>query len=344
MSPSRLTHLTRRRAGASLLGVVALAFVALSPIGASADGTGTFAVSAHLCESVAAATTPENCDVALEVGDINVVSEDGSLVFTRADATLHGANVVWGEAGELPLGLYFIDNQGLQIPDGYQLWNYEPLSGDTGGSEFGLYANLSADQPNAQLDFVMVPIQTDSDGDGASDDAEIDFGSDPYDPTSFPAGQAGGEPYYDTDADGDGLTDFEEVEVYGTDPNSADTDLDGAPDSDEVAFGSNPFDPTSFPYVQAGPELGSDFDTDGDGADDIIEAAYGSDPNDPSNHPRPTSAEGTSTAVTQATVTQLPNTGAGANGADGSFASIIAASLGAAALAIFGAVASRRRA
>jgi len=393
-----------RRAGASILGIAALALVAFAPHAAAADDSGTFAVRALACATEAAADTPENCDP-VPAGDVHIVSEDSTLVLTAADATVHGATTVWGESGDLPLGLYFIDFAGLEIPDGFQIWNGVAAMGDTGGSEFGWYANLSDAQPNAQLDIVLTPAETDSDGDGASDNAEIEAGSDPFDPASFPYVQAGPElgsdfdtdgdgltdkdeveiygtdpnstdtdgegfsdydevwagvdpldknvypgsgPDYgpelgsDFDSDGDGLTDQEEVELYGTDPNSADTDGDGAPDSDEVAFGSNPFDPADFPAVQAGPEVG--VDSDGDGAEDIIEAAYGSDPNDPNDHPRPTSAEGTSPAVTQATVTQLPNTGTGGGSADGSFASIIAATLGAAALAIFGALASRRRA
>jgi len=39
----------------------------------------------------------------------------------------------------------------------------------------------------------------------------------------------------DTDSDGDGLTDDEEINVYGTDPNNADTDGDGITDGNEVA-------------------------------------------------------------------------------------------------------------
>ena len=186
------SRLSARRASASLLGVAALALVALSPVGASADAGGTVAISAHLCATETAAETPENCDPA-PAGDVHIVSEDGSLILTAADASVHGSTTVWGETGDLPLGLYFIDFDGLQIPDGYQLWNGVAAMGDTGGSEFGWYAKTSDAQPNAQLDVVLTPILTDSDGDGASDDAEIDFGSDPFDPASFPAGQAGPE-------------------------------------------------------------------------------------------------------------------------------------------------------
>jgi uncharacterized protein YkwD len=42
------------------------------------------------------------------------------------------------------------------------------------------------------------------------------------------------------DSDGDGLTDWEEINIYGTDPNDPDTDGDGMNDGDEVFLGRNP--------------------------------------------------------------------------------------------------------
>jgi hypothetical protein len=80
----------------------------------------------------------------------------------------------------------------------------------------------------------------DTDGDGLSDWAETgtgiyvdqtDTGSDPNDP----------------DTDGDGLSDGDEVEIYRTDPNNTDTDGDGYTDRAELANGSNPNDPDSWP-------------------------------------------------------------------------------------------------
>lgn len=42
------------------------------------------------------------------------------------------------------------------------------------------------------------------------------------------------------DSDGDGLTDYQEVEIWGTDPNNFDTDSDGYSDFDEIKAGYNP--------------------------------------------------------------------------------------------------------
>jgi hypothetical protein len=48
------------------------------------------------------------------------------------------------------------------------------------------------------------------------------------------------------DTDGDGLTDQEEIEI-GTDPANPDTDGDGFSDGDEVTLGSDPLDPNDVP-------------------------------------------------------------------------------------------------
>jgi len=58
----------------------------------------------------------------------------------------------------------------------------------------------------------------DTDGDGLTDQEELQYGTDPKNP----------------DTDGDGLTDGEEVKVYKTDPLNPDTDYDALADGDEV--------------------------------------------------------------------------------------------------------------
>jgi hypothetical protein len=52
------------------------------------------------------------------------------------------------------------------------------------------------------------------------------------------------------DSDGDGLSDEEEI-ALGTDPFNPDTDGDGYPDGLEVALGSNPLDPKSIPDIRS---------------------------------------------------------------------------------------------
>ena len=89
------------------------------------------------------------------------------------------------------------------------------------------------------------------------------------------------------DSDADGLSDDDETNVYGTDPNDADTDDDGLSDGDEVALGTDPLDPdTDGDGLSDGDEvaLGTDPtnpDTDGDGDTDGEEVDFGTDPTDP---------------------------------------------------------------
>jgi len=126
----------------------------------------------------------------------------------------------------------------------------------------------------------------DTDGDGASDEAEIAYGSDPNDASKYPPNLQAG-------------------------PEIVDTDGDGASDEGEIAFGSDPYDASDFPEVQAGPETNGD--SDSDGASDEAEIAFGSDPNDARDYPEvqagPEDGDST-TAEEAAVVTALPNTGA----------------------------------
>lgn len=62
-------------------------------------------------------------------------------------------------------------------------------------------------------------------------------------------GGGGGD---DTDSDGDGLTDAAEADL-GTDPLAADTDGDGYVDGDELAQGTDPTDPASGIYAGGWP-------------------------------------------------------------------------------------------
>lgn len=74
------------------------------------------------------------------------------------------------------------------------------------------------------------------------------------------------------DSDGDNLSDYEEIYVYRSSPVDPDTDGDGFDDGDEVNFGTDPTDASSFPN-----------DADHDNMDDDWEIAYGLDPTDASD-------------------------------------------------------------
>ena len=133
----------------------------------------------------------------------------------------------------------------------------------------------------------------DADGDGMPDEWEVTNGLDPNDPADAAL-----------DADGDTLTNVEE---YGlrTNPNEADTDMDGLQDNVETKTdvwvsatdtGTNPIRPdtdrdglldgveTNTGTFVSTDDTGSDphvKDTDGDGAQDGLEVSGGFDPTDP---------------------------------------------------------------
>ncbi|MCP5146253.1 MAG: hypothetical protein H6978_15700, partial [Gammaproteobacteria bacterium] len=100
-------------------------------------------------------------------------------------------------------------------------------------------------------DFILAeepPPATDSDGDGLSDDDEVNvYGTQPGVADSDDDGLSDGAEVLvhgtnpnDADTDDDGLTDGAEVLQYGSDPGAADSDHDGVDDGAEVTAGRSP--------------------------------------------------------------------------------------------------------
>ncbi|MFT4702614.1 MAG: hypothetical protein ACI81R_000300 [Bradymonadia bacterium] len=91
------------------------------------------------------------------------------------------------------------------------------------------------------------------------------------------------------DTDGDGLGDLEEIFTHGTTPTNPDTDGDGANDGQEIAAGTDPLDAdTDNGGIEDGIELEQgrdpfdafdDYDQDSDGLTDVEEGELGTDPN-----------------------------------------------------------------
>lgn len=110
-------------------------------------------------------------------------------------------------------------------------------------------------------DFLVDIYDPDDDNDGLTDLEEIEIGTDPL----------------SADTDLDGIIDGIEVNKYGSDPLSQDTDGDGLTDGEEI---HEPDQPTG--AGQPGPSPGygtspTDTDTDDDGLDDREETIIGSD-------------------------------------------------------------------
>ncbi|RMG08240.1 MAG: hypothetical protein D6731_22230 [Planctomycetota bacterium] len=125
-------------------------------------------------------------------------------------------------------------------------------------------------------EFEVFDVKADRDGDGVPDALEAALGLDPDDPDS----DGDGTPDGLEDFDGDGLVNAAEV-LFGTDPLDGDTDGNGVSDGDEdrdtdslvdreeFDRGTDPFDP----------------DTDKDKFEDGVEVAFLSDPLDPTDLP-----------------------------------------------------------
>ena len=218
---------------------------------------------------------PAEAHVAISLGDGRTIearnSRDGVGVFTANTVRFNYAAVI-PQLSAVPSGGF---GPGLgMVPGGMA------SPGFGAADPFGM--------PGAALPSAVLggPGQTDSDGDGLTDQFEGLFGTDPN----------------RSDTDGDGLGDSAETATYHTDPLRADTDGDGVTDAAEVAAGTDP-GRAALPQGAADARFGgmqtldtdqdglSDYeermmgtradmaDSDSDGLTDGVERGLGSDPN-----------------------------------------------------------------
>ena len=184
------------------------------------------------CTDNAAAFDPANCAQAVGGFDVRLVSEEGEIL-ELADATVGtGGSVTWQN---VPLGRYLFQ-QPVLLP-GTATYYIPDLQLANNGA--GYILTIDADEPVASFDVFNLPASPAAAGDAVP-----------------------------LDADADGLPDADETAVYGTDPGSADSDLDGVTDGAELAAGTNPL-------VADSPAAA---DTDGDGLLDGDETTFGTDP------------------------------------------------------------------
>ena len=223
---------------------------------------------------------PAEAHVAISLGDGRTIearnSRDGVGVFTANTVRFNYAAVI-PQLSSVPSGGF---GPGLGMVPGGMAAGGMAAGYGAAVDPFGMSA---AALPSA---VVGGPGQTDSDGDGLTDQFEALFGTDPN----------------RADTDGDGLSDTAETATYHTDPLRADTDGDGIADAAEVAAGTDP-GRAALPQGAADARFGgmqtldtdqdglSDYeermmgtradvaDSDGDGLSDGVERGLGSDPN-----------------------------------------------------------------
>jgi hypothetical protein len=133
------------------------------------------------------------------------------------------------------------------------------------------------------VDYGTDPTKQDTDGDGAKDAVD----GRPLDPTEKLDTDADGiGDNADTDDDGDGLSDEDEINIHGTNPKRPDSDGDGLSDPDELQThqtdpnladtdGDGLSDGAEFLTHHTNPKIG---DTDGDGFLDGYEVLTGKSP------------------------------------------------------------------
>lgn len=198
------------------------------------------------------------------------------------------------------------DTDGDGVTDGEEIYGTD----DTGTP----YVPTGTSDPLDPCDPLPTSTACDGDGDGVSNDDEVNNGTDPDNPDTDGDGVSDGEEVFGTDdpgtpyvpsgtsdpldpcdplpnspacdSDGDGLNNGDEA-TAGTDPNNPDTDGDGVTDGEEVLGVNDPSTPyvpngTSDPLDPCDPLMTSPAcDGDGDGVPNGDEATNGTDPDNP---------------------------------------------------------------
>lgn len=136
--------------------------------------------------------------------------------------------------------------------------------------------------------------EEDTDGDGLTNNEELELGTDPFVADTDEDGLSDSEEVRQwftdpllPDTDGDSLTDGEEVLEHGTDPLNPDTDSDGLSDAEEILRSTDPRNPdTDGDGLIDGDEAERETDprnadTDGDGLQDGEEVDLGTNPRNP---------------------------------------------------------------
>lgn len=227
--------------------------------------SGSVEVRAWGCTASIDAFNPANCAQAVGGFEVRLVNEKGEVIPMSEATVAADGTVTWKR---LPLGSYLLQ-QPVMLPGAATYYAPGLELADNGS---GYIVTIQSNEPVAAIDvYSLPPAPT------------------PIPPTVAPAA---------TDTDGDGIPDADEVGIYGTDPNSADSDADGVFDGAELTNGTNPLvsdaavaeiDSDADGILDGDePVFGTDAslaDTDGDGWLDGDEVTIGTDPLDPNSLP-----------------------------------------------------------
>ena len=176
----------------------------------------------------------------IPASSVQAVTGANTLQISRTGPALASGNYSWIQFDFVKME---VDSEGMTDGDGDGLprwWELDNRLSDANAGDAALDADgdgLTALQEYNAGVLSSDPLRRDTDGDGASDSAERNAGSNPN----------------LADTDGDGLNDDDEILMAPTSsPVLTDTDADGSPDAWEKRVGSNPASASSVPTSFAG--------------------------------------------------------------------------------------------
>lgn len=242
----------------------------------SVSATDKYSNNSQLSKSFLIDTIPPEINV--EEPDDGFVTTDESITVSgtispdTVSVAINGAEAVLNipqfelsgfllEAGPNTIPVKATDHVGNSSEKTISVTRLEPTPKDSDGD------GLTDDE---ELNLGTDPEKWNTDGDRIGDGEEIELGCDPLKDDTDGDGITDGDEMFDhgsnplkADSDEDSLSDYEEVEVFNTSPREKDTDKDGLFDYDEIKVHHT--DPLSA-------------DTDSDGKSDKEEIDNGTDP------------------------------------------------------------------
>lgn len=157
------------------------------------------------------------------------------------------ATIVYGDSADVLLETRWVQAESENIPVDSRDYTYLTLHSEN-GTVNGLRSGLYAYPPNTVLELTAVPdlghlfIRWEDAAEGSANPLALTLDNDKELTAVFTQDTA--------DPDNDNLTNYQEIAIYGTNPDLWDSDDDGFSDGYEVSTGYNPKSGTSAPDTQ----------------------------------------------------------------------------------------------